>query len=208
MVDIARLTELYAEFTESFAAIRHRHEPSESERDSRLADRLDSLRRLDLQHDELLRRTVWAEDWASFLEVVHEDYKHILDGYEELIALQGELLEQQMSAYQKLDEIRALRLQVTEPRAMLEGMLKGRDAQKTIQAKNGARGKLANDPKQAEKDLVYDCWQSWQKKPDDYKGKAAFARDMLDKCEHLESQKKIEDWCREWERKAGTQPAE
>ena len=33
---------------------------------------------------------------------------------------------------------------------------------------------------------------------DRYKSKAAFARDMLEKCEHLTSTKKIEDWCREW----------
>lgn len=74
--------------------------------------------------------------------------------------------------------------------------------------KSGAAARLANDPKQKEKSFVYDCWQSWQKNPDSYKGKAAFARDMLTKCERLESQKKIEDWCRVWERNDGTQPAE
>jgi hypothetical protein len=33
---------------------------------------------------------------------------------------------------------------------------------------------------------------------------------MLDKCEHLESQKKIEDWVRGWDTEAteGTLPAE
>lgn len=70
-------------------------------------------------------------------------------------------------------------------------------------AYRGAIAKIERDPKQAEKRFVYECWLEWQKKPDNlgrYKGKAAFARDMLSKCEHLTSQKKIEDWCREWER--------
>jgi len=72
----------------------------------------------------------------------------------------------------------------------------------------GAIEKKKRDPKQKEKKLVYECWTTWQKEPNRYPSKAAFARDMLTKCEHLTSQKKIEDWCREWESKGGTQPAE
>lgn len=53
-------------------------------------------------------------------------------------------------------------------------------------------------PKAAEKRFVYECWQDWQAKPHLYKSKAAFCRDMLEKCEHLTSTKKIEDWTREW----------
>jgi len=63
-----------------------------------------------------------------------------------------------------------------------------------------AKKRHADDPKQKEKHLVFECWIGWKVKPTQYKGKAAFARDMLDKCEHLKSQKKIEDWCREWDR--------
>jgi hypothetical protein len=59
--------------------------------------------------------------------------------------------------------------------------------------------KHKHDPKQRNKAFVRDCWEAWQKHPSNYKGKAAFARDMLDKCEHLESTKTIEDWCRRWE---------
>ena len=59
---------------------------------------------------------------------------------------------------------------------------------------------LDNDPKQNEKKFVFECWQEWQIKPNQYKSKANFARNMLDKCEHLTSQKKIEDWCRFWEK--------
>ena len=58
--------------------------------------------------------------------------------------------------------------------------------------------KLRRDPKQREKAFVRECWEEWQKNPGNYKSKAAFARDMLSKCEHLESVKKIEDWCRQW----------
>jgi hypothetical protein len=63
-----------------------------------------------------------------------------------------------------------------------------------------AKEKHAQDPKQAEKTFVFECWEEWQEHPEKYKGKAAFARDMLNKCEKLESQKVIEDWCRQWER--------
>jgi hypothetical protein len=81
------------------------------------------------------------------------------------------------------------------------------DMAKSEQASAGAKAKRDNDPRQKEKQLVFQCWQKWQSKPSNYKTKAAFAKDMLDKSEHLTSQKKIEDWCREWERKSGILPA-
>jgi hypothetical protein len=59
--------------------------------------------------------------------------------------------------------------------------------------------RLENDPKQAEKLFVKECWEKWQQAPSSYKNKTKFANDMLEKCEHLTSQKKITDWCREWE---------
>jgi hypothetical protein len=62
----------------------------------------------------------------------------------------------------------------------------------------GARKKLAADPKQAAKVAVFDCWLSWQKDSSRYKSKAAFARDMLEKFDNLESQPVIEGWCRRW----------
>lgn len=60
--------------------------------------------------------------------------------------------------------------------------------------------KHASDPKQADKALVRECWDDWQKQPERYDGKAAFARDMLLKYESLKSQPVIEGWCRLWER--------
>lgn len=72
------------------------------------------------------------------------------------------------------------------------------DARKRL-AYQAAIEKLKHDPKQRDKAFVRDCWEAWQKNLSNYKGKAAFARDMLSKCEHLESTKKIEDWCRLWE---------
>lgn len=72
----------------------------------------------------------------------------------------------------------------------------------------GAYAKLAIDPKQKEKLLVRDCWDEWKKQPDRYKGKAAFARDMLNKFESLKSQPVVERWCREWESAAVTQQAQ
>jgi hypothetical protein len=58
---------------------------------------------------------------------------------------------------------------------------------------------LQNDPKQTEKKFVRSCWLAWKINPKRYRSKAAFARDVLTKCEHLQSAKVIEDWCREWE---------
>ena len=69
-------------------------------------------------------------------------------------------------------------------------------------ARFAAYAKLANDPKQRDKTQVRDCWDAWQKRPDSYKGKAAFARDMREKFPNLESQPVIEGWCRTWERES------
>lgn len=74
---------------------------------------------------------------------------------------------------------------------------------KSAFAISGVRAKLAKDPKQTERRFVLQCWKGWKENPARYSSKAAFARDMLEKCEHLISSKKIEDWCRIWER---TQP--
>lgn len=71
----------------------------------------------------------------------------------------------------------------------------------TERAKNAAAAKLANDKSQTEKTFVYGCWQEWQSGKTIYKGKAAFARDMLEKCENLTNQNVIEGWCRMWEKK-------
>lgn len=67
-----------------------------------------------------------------------------------------------------------------------------------IQASSGGQARWKADPKSKEKDFVFERWKSWQANPSQYKSQAKFARDMLDKCEHLESQKVIEDWCRAW----------
>lgn len=69
---------------------------------------------------------------------------------------------------------------------------------KSDTARTGGVARHKKDPKAAEKALIFECWQEWQLDQKKYCNKAAFARAMLDKCEYLESQKKIEDWCREW----------
>jgi hypothetical protein len=65
---------------------------------------------------------------------------------------------------------------------------------------DGGRARWANDPKTTEKNWVKSCWHQWRSDPQRYRSKAAFSRDMLQKCEHLTSQKQIEDWCRHWEK--------
>lgn len=66
-------------------------------------------------------------------------------------------------------------------------------------AYDAAMARHRRDPKQADKKFVYECYRNWRANPRMYRTKAAFARDMLEKCEHLKSQKKIEDWVREWD---------
>lgn len=67
--------------------------------------------------------------------------------------------------------------------------------------------KLTKDTngKQKDKALVRECWDAWKNKPNSYKSKAAFARDMREKFTNLESQPVIERWCREWEADGVTQ---
>jgi hypothetical protein len=45
-----------------------------------------------------------------------------------------------------------------------------------------------------------ECWADWQVNPERYRGKAEFARDMLDKFPDWCNQKVIEDFCRDWEK--------
>lgn len=75
-------------------------------------------------------------------------------------------------------------------------------------SKRGAAAKLLKDPRQHEKVLVKDCWDAWQREPARYTGKAAFARDMLQKFEALKSQAVIARWCRAWAESDSTQRAE
>jgi len=69
-----------------------------------------------------------------------------------------------------------------------------------IDVRNGAKKKLASDPKQEAKSFARECWTEWQKNPERYTGQAEFARDMLEKCPSLKSQASIEKWCREWKK--------
>ena len=56
------------------------------------------------------------------------------------------------------------------------------------------------DPRNSEKLFVKECWLDWKTEPNKYSSKAEFARDMLNKVEHLTNTKVIEDWCRDWEK--------
>lgn len=69
-------------------------------------------------------------------------------------------------------------------------------------AYRGAIEKLKRDPKQMAKAKVKECWDEWQLKPTNYKGKSAFAKDMMTKFEELDSQPVITRWCSQWEKEA------
>lgn len=90
--------------------------------------------------------------------------------------------------------------------AFSQGWAQGHNIQySTEMARSGALARLANDPKQIAKSSVRDCWELWQRKPNRYKGPTAFARDMREKFENLDSEEVIRRWCREW--KVTTQQA-
>ena len=65
-----------------------------------------------------------------------------------------------------------------------------------------AAARHAKDPKREEKQFVHACYLEWQADPSRYSSVARFARDMLDKLTHLESQRVIEGWVRAWRRNA------
>ncbi|GEM_PF-6412298 len=65
-------------------------------------------------------------------------------------------------------------------------------------ATSAAAAKLNNDPRQADKRFVRECWDEWQLEPERYESQAAFARDMMAKCVHLTSVAVVERWCRAW----------
>lgn len=66
-------------------------------------------------------------------------------------------------------------------------------------ARINAMKRHEKDPKQLAKQQVRECWEAWKTKPTRYKGKSAFARDMLSKFDDLESSEVIQRWCRDWD---------
>jgi hypothetical protein len=74
-----------------------------------------------------------------------------------------------------------------------------------IQAERSAK-RHSDDPKQADKASVHECWKLWQSEPERYKIKAAFALDMLTKFESLKNQRVVERWCKQWESKSSPSP--
>jgi hypothetical protein len=70
----------------------------------------------------------------------------------------------------------------------------------SLRAKYNGQLAHVDSPKQQDKAFVKECWLEWHKYPSRYVSKAEFARDMLEKCEHLVSQDKISRWCKAWEK--------
>jgi len=162
------------------------------------------LKEKNLSYDELLSYAAACSAWGDVIEYENEGLKKIQSALDKMLSWKGDLLDKQKTAIVEITKMGELQVLASSTAKFLEGNIAGRDAQKRIMAKKGALAKIASDPKQKEKSFVRECWQDWQKNPDSYKSKAAFGKDMLQKCEHLDSQKKIEDWCREWEK---TNPA-
>lgn len=63
----------------------------------------------------------------------------------------------------------------------------------------GGKVRHANDPKSKEKEFIRNCWLDWRLNLDRYASVAEFARDMLDKTEHLAGYPQVvARWVREW----------
>ncbi|WP_124614605.1 hypothetical protein [Burkholderia sp. Bp9143] len=74
-------------------------------------------------------------------------------------------------------------------------------------SENGRRAAIArhnSSPKAREKEAAFRHWLAWQAGSVQYKSAAEFAREVLDKSEHLESSAVIEGWCRAWKKKTAT----
>lgn len=70
-----------------------------------------------------------------------------------------------------------------------------------------AANRYLNDPKQAIKAKVKECWSRWQEQPLSYPSAASFARDMLAKWPNeLTSEAVIARWVRTWNRDALAAP--
>lgn len=86
-------------------------------------------------------------------------------------------------------------------RTMVDPFYKGYDkALRSSQARSNALQGHSQNPKSKAKLFVRERWDWWQANPKAYKGKASFARDMLDKQEDLTSEGTIRRWCLEWEK--------
>lgn len=97
---------------------------------------------------------------------------------------------------------------------MTYGMANGVFWEASSSARRAVLKKISTDPKQKDKALVREFWYAWQKQPFNpdgtkkYKGKSAFAKDMLDKFPNLESHRVITDkWCPMWAKENLTLPA-
>lgn len=114
---------------------------------------------------------------------------------------QADALMQKSNVAETLDKVAEAFLANGYHDYMLWHEIGGEDDYASRQRSN-VRKKLDADPKQIAKKFVKDCWLTWQEEPERYKSKAAFAKDMLkqEQCKSLESQVKITDWCREWEK--------
>lgn len=83
----------------------------------------------------------------------------------------------------------------------IENYIEELRVKKSERAAEYAKIRHQEDPKQAEKTFIFDCWNDWKAGKSVYKNQTAFAKDMLTKVEHLESQKVIETWCTEWNKR-------
>lgn len=136
--------------------------------------------------------SLWVEAQHTERQIIQ--YQNTIKDFELVLnVFSSDLVANTQEAKKRILEM-AAEFKISAAKALLKGM----SLAKISQARKGAKAKLAIDPKQAEKILVRECWEEWQKNPANYKSKAMFARDMLTKCESLTSQKKIEDWCRQW----------
>ena len=83
--------------------------------------------------------------------------------------------------------------------ALRDGVASARRQARGDRVKGGTT-RWADDPRQNEKAQIKAKWAEWQATPNLYASKTAFAKEMLDQCIYLTSEKHITDLCRVWEK--------
>ncbi len=84
----------------------------------------------------------------------------------------------------------------------------GRSQQGPTMSELGVIARAEKDPRTKEWVFIRGCFDAWQKSPHRYESYSAFARDMLEKVEHLKSASVITRHCREWRKEVVTPPVE
>jgi len=89
--------------------------------------------------------------------------------------------------------------QLERAKALFRGSETVKDTLRGAASSAASKAALArHDRNNVDRKIVQDCHEEWRSKPTRYPSIAAFARDMIGKCEKVKDTRTIERWVREW----------